>query len=71
MFSLRAFGSIYALYPTGGPGQVGRVLGIFLYENFQISWEVGASVCLSYVIMFLAFVISLPLTVGMYRGMEG
>ncbi|NPV52466.1 MAG: sugar ABC transporter permease [Firmicutes bacterium] len=68
MFSLRAFDTIYSLFRSGGPGNEGMVLGVYLYERLRITWSMGEAAALSYIILFLTALFSMVFVVKLYRG---
>jgi multiple sugar transport system permease protein len=69
VFSLRMFAAIYALYVGAGPAGSGRVLGIYLYEMLRGAWEIGSASALSYIFLLLTFLVALPVTIKVYKGM--
>lgn len=62
IFALRTFDVVYTLFKSGGPGNAGMVLGVYLYEELKVSWELGKSSAISYVILILTVVLSVSLT---------
>ncbi len=68
ILSLRAFDSVYALFSSPGPGKAGRILGVYLYEQFRVFWELGRSSAIAYVLLLLTFVTAFPLIRGIARG---
>lgn len=70
MFALRSFDVIYTLFRSGGPGNSVMLLGVHLYEKFSLTWEVGQTAALSYIFLALTMLLSLGLTVRMYKEVE-
>lgn len=68
MFALRSFDVIYTLFRSGGPANSAMVLGVYLYEQFRLTWEIGKSSATSYIILLLTFLLSVGLTIRMYKG---
>ena len=68
MFALRSFDVIYTLFRAGGPANSAMVLGVYLYEQFRLTWDIGKSSATSYIILLLTFILSVGLTIRMYRG---
>lgn len=62
IFALRTFDVVYTLFKSGGPGNAGMVLGVYLYEELKVSWELGKASAISYVILILTVVLSVSLT---------
>jgi len=62
IFALRTFDVVYTLFKSGGPGNAGMVLGVYLYEELKVSWELGKASAISYVILILTLVLSASLT---------
>ncbi|QQO10625.1 carbohydrate ABC transporter permease [Breznakiella homolactica] len=67
MFALRSFDVIYTLFRSGGPANAAMVLGVYLYEQFRLTWEIGKSSATSYIILILTLLFSVPLIIRMYR----
>ncbi len=70
MFALRTFDLIYSLFRSGGPGNSVMLLGVHLYEKFSLTWEVGQTSALSYIFLLLTMILSLGLTIKMYKEVE-
>jgi multiple sugar transport system permease protein len=62
IFALRTFDVVYTLFKAGGPGNAGMVLGVYLYEELKVSWELGKASAISYVILILTVLLSASLT---------
>ncbi len=62
IFALRTFDVVYTLFKSGGPGNAGMVLGVYLYEELKVSWELGKASAISYVILILTLLLSVSLT---------
>jgi multiple sugar transport system permease protein len=71
MFALRSFDVIYTLFRSGGPANSAMVLGVYLYEEFRLTWEIGKSTAISYIILLLTILMSFGLTMRMYKGEKG
>jgi multiple sugar transport system permease protein len=67
MFALRSFDVIYTLFRSGGPANSVMVLGVYLYEQFRLTWEIGKSSATSYIVLILTLLVSLNLTIRMYK----
>lgn len=70
MFALRTFDLIYSLFRSGGPGNSVMLLGVHLYEKFSLTWEVGQTSALSYIFLLLTMILSIGLTIHMYKEVE-
>ena len=70
MFALRTFDLIYSLFRSGGPGNSVMLLGVHLYEKFSLTWEVGQTSALSYIFLILTMILSVGLTIHMYKEVE-
>ncbi|NPV54887.1 MAG: sugar ABC transporter permease [Firmicutes bacterium] len=70
MFALRTFDIVYSLFRSGGPANAGMVLGVYLYESFRITWEIGRSSAISYILLFFTIILTISFTTRMYRGLE-
>ena len=68
MFALRSFDVIYTLFRAGGPANSAMVLGVYLYAQFRLTRDIGKSSATSYIILLLTFILSVGLTIRMYRG---
>jgi ABC-type sugar transport system permease subunit len=71
IFALRTFDVVYTLFKSGGPGNAGMVLGVYLYEELKVSWELGKASAISYVILILTVVLSVSLTWRTMRAEPG
>lgn len=67
MFALRAFDLIYALFQSGGPANAGMVLGVYLYEQFRVTWEVGRAAATSYLLLAVTMALSVLFIVSLRR----
>lgn len=68
MFALRAFDIIYALFGGGGPGNSAMVLGVYLYEHFRVSWQVGESAAISYILLAITILTTVMFLIKARRG---
>lgn len=60
VFSFREFDVIYSMYNSGGPGNSAMVLGVYLYQTFSGSWDIGRSSAISFIMLTITIVLSLP-----------
>ena len=58
VFSLREFDVIYSIYSSGGPGNSAMVLGVYLYNTFSKNWDIGRSSAISFIMLFITFILS-------------
>ena len=61
VFSFREFDVIYSLYNSGGPGNSAMVLGVYLYQTFSGSWDIGRSSAVSFIMLVVTIILSLPM----------
>lgn len=60
VFSFREFDVIYSLFGSGGPANSAMVLGVYLYQKFSGSWDIGRSSAVSFIMLAITIVLSLP-----------
>lgn len=58
MFALRTFDSVYVLFGGGGPANAASVLGVYLYDTFKVSWEVGLGAAISFILLATTALVS-------------
>lgn len=70
IFAIRSFDTIFGLWQGAGPVKAGLVVGVYLYEQVRVFWELGKGAAISYVLLALTIAFSLYFTVRLYRGLE-
>jgi multiple sugar transport system permease protein len=70
IFALRTFDVVYTLFKSGGPGNAGMVLGVYLFEELKVNWELGRAAAISYVMLALTILLSVALTRSTFRSQE-
>ena len=60
VFSFREFDIIYSLFNTGGPGNAAMLLGVYLYQIFSGSWNIGRSSAVSFIMLIITILLSIP-----------
>jgi len=70
MHSLRVFATIYSLFRSPGPANAGMVLGIYLYETFRMTWDIGLTSAISCILLLLIALSSAYFMLHLYRGIE-
>ena len=68
--TLRAFDTIQSMFFGGGPGNSTLVLGVYLYENFQQTWELGKSSAISYSMLMLTILFTLGFFIRLYKRID-
>ena len=53
IFSVCQFDVVFALFQSGGPGNAGQVLGVYLYEHLRLTWRLGEGSAISYMLLFI------------------
>lgn len=61
VFSFREFEVIYSLFNAGGPGNAAMLLGVYLYQKFNGSWDIGLSATVSFIILAITILLSAPI----------
>jgi multiple sugar transport system permease protein len=51
--AFRAFAVIYSLYKAGGPGNSAKVIGVYLYEYFRKTWELGTASAVALILVLI------------------
>jgi multiple sugar transport system permease protein len=51
--AFRAFAVIYSLYKAGGPGNSAKVIGVYLYEFFRKTWELGTASAVALILVLI------------------
>ncbi len=69
MHSLRVFATVYSLFRSPGPANAGMVLGIYLYETFRMTWDIGLTSSISYILLLITALSSVYFIVRLYRRM--
>ncbi len=70
LFAIRTFGTVYILFPSGGPGSQALVLGTYLFEHLRVTWHLGEGSTIAYYILILTILISLTFIRDLYRRIE-
>lgn len=70
IFSLRTFDVIYSLFRSGGPGNAGQVLGVYLYEHLRTTWRMGEGSAISYALLIATIIVASGFLVQWYRTVE-
>lgn len=60
VFSFREFDIIYSLFNSGGPGNAAMLLGVYLYQIFSGSWDIGRASAVSFIMLLITIVLSIP-----------
>lgn len=55
--TFRSFAVIFSLYKAGGPGNSAKVIGVFLYDYFRKSWELGAASSIAIILVLFTLVL--------------
>ena len=71
IFSLRSFGSVWALYQGSGPLGSGRIMGVYFYEHFSLTRHFGQSSALAYILLIMTFILGIGLFQLMASREEG
>jgi multiple sugar transport system permease protein len=67
IFALRTFDVVYTLFKSGGPANAGMVLGVYLFEELKVNWELGRASAVSYLILAVTLVLGLGLARRTFR----
>jgi multiple sugar transport system permease protein len=67
IFAVRTFDVIYGLFGAGGPANAGMVVGVYLFEELTVNWELGKASAISYVVLLLTMLLSVSLTYRIFR----
>lgn len=70
MHAIRAFDTVYSLFRSGGPGRSAQVMGVYLYETYRVTWQLGLSSAISVILLLLTFTLTLGFSVSMVRKMN-
>jgi multiple sugar transport system permease protein len=70
IFSVRQFDVVFALFQSGGPGNAGQVLGVYLYEHLRLTWRLGEGSAISYMLLFITIALGASFLVRWYRNVE-
>jgi ABC-type sugar transport system permease subunit len=69
MFTLRVFAEIYGLWASGGPANAAMVMGVYLYEVFQRTWDLGKAASTSW--LLLIFTLGIAIVFIKFKGLKG
>lgn len=59
MYTFRVFDTVFALFQGGGPANAGMVLGVYLYQKWKFTWNLGQTSAISFIILFITVLLSL------------
>lgn len=68
VFSFREFDIIYSLFNSGGPGNSAMLLGVYLYQIFSGSWDVGRASAVSFIMLVITIILSIPVVLRKKEG---
>lgn len=68
IFALRTFDIIYALFRSGGPANAGMVIGVYLYQQLHVAWQLGEAATTSLVLLVLTMGLAFFFILRWYKG---
>lgn len=68
IFSLRTFDIIFALFRSGGPANAGMVIGVYLYQQLRVAWQLGLAAATSFLLLALTMGLAFFFILRWYRG---
>ncbi len=70
MHAIRAFDSVYSLFRSGGPGNSAKVIGVYLYDIYRMTWQLGLSSAVSIILLILTVAVALGFSISMVKRMD-
>lgn len=67
MFTLRTFDVVYGLWRSSGPVNRGMVLGVYLYDKFKSTWQLGLSSSIAYILLLLTILLGIVFAIITFK----
>jgi multiple sugar transport system permease protein len=70
MHAVRTFDAVYSLFRSGGPGKSAEVIGVYLYETYRITWQLGLSSAIAIILLCMTVIVTLGFSISTIRHVD-